>query len=105
MPHAQDNHPLTLHPIPQHIRRHDRHLAPAFARIAAALGKFGEAVGDGDQPFGEARRGGGVELRNIGNDRFEIGDGLVGPDDAPQAIRRGGGAAGGWPCPSFSASA
>lgn len=88
MPYPQNEHGIALHSISQYIRRHDCHLAPTAAGIAPALGKLGQAVGDRDQPLGEPRGRRRVERLDIGDDRFQIVDRPVRPDDAPQAILR-----------------
>lgn len=81
MPNAEDDHRVSLHSIPQHIGPYRRHLAPAFARVAPALGKLGKAVRHCDQPLAQLARRRRIECRNVGNDRLEVLDRLVGPDD------------------------
>ncbi len=90
---AEDDHRVALHPVAQHIRRDDRHLAASAAGVAAAVGEVDQAVGELDQAAGEALRGGGVEGGDVVGDGVEVGDGFLGPEDAPQISRRSGGGA------------
>lgn len=83
MPDAQDQHAISLDAIAHHIGPHDRHLAPPFAGIAPAIGEFGQSVSQRDQPFAQANRRRGIECGNISDDRFEMADRLVRPDDPP----------------------
>lgn len=82
MPHAQNDHGIVDHPIAQDIRPDRRHLPPPAADIAAALGKRRQTIGDRDQAVGQGTGSGWVERRNIGEDRLQIGDRIVRPDDA-----------------------
>ena len=81
MADTQDHDPVALDPVAQNIGSDRRHFASAFAGVAAPLGKIREAVGDFDQAFAEACGGGGVEGGDVGDDRFEMTDRFVGPDD------------------------
>jgi len=76
---------VVLDPISQDIRPHGGHLAPPTAGIAPALGERCEAVGGFDQSLAQAAGRGRIEGLDVFDDRFEMSDGLVGPDDGPQA--------------------
>ena len=88
MTDAKDDHRIAVDTIPQHIGPDRRHLPPAAAHIASTLGEFGKSVRNCDQPLAQADGGDGIEYRNIGNDRFEMLDRFVGPDDLAQVTRR-----------------
>lgn len=85
----QHDHSVRPHAIAQHIGPDGHDLPPPFPRIAPALGKFGQAFGHFDQPRTQSPRGGGVEGFDVVDNCFEVGNGLVGPDDLPQAGRPG----------------
>jgi hypothetical protein len=93
MPNAQDDDPVAFDAIAQDVGPDGRHLALAVSGVTATMGEFGEAVGQFDKPFTEPRGGGRIERFNIGDDRLELTDGLVGPDDLQFSRRRAGAAA------------
>lgn len=105
VPDAQNDDAVSIHAVTQNIRPHGRHLSLSIASVAAPIGEFGETVGQRDQPFAEPLRGGGIEDRDIGYDRFELTDRLVGPDDPVQFSRRRVGAARVSRSPRIAASA
>ena len=84
MPDPQDDHLIADNPIPQHVGPYRRHLAPFLASITAAVWELGEAIRYFDQPLGQSSCRIGIEGRNVGEDRLDVPDSIVGPDD-PQA--------------------
>ncbi len=49
MPDTQDNHPIRLDAIAQHIGPDDRYLPPSIANRLPALGKLRQTIGNCDQ--------------------------------------------------------
>ena len=99
MADAQDDDSFVLDPIAQHVRPHRRHFAPTVAHIATAIGELGETVRHRNQALAKAVCRGGVEGGDVGDDRFEMADRFVGPDDRAQISRRRGGGAAAWRFP------
>lgn len=104
MPDAQDDDPAAFDTVAQDVRPDGRHLPLAISSVSATMGKFHEAVGQFDKPFTEPRGGGRIERSDIGDDRLELTDGLVGPDDL-QFSRRLADAAAASRFPRIAASA
>src|SRR4051812_29156398 len=88
MPNAEDEHRLALHPIAQDVWPDDRQLPSPLTRISASVWELPEAVGKFDQPLGQASGRGGIIDGNVDDDRLEMLDRLVCPDDLRQISRR-----------------
>lgn len=89
VPDSEDEHCIPIDAITKDIRPHGRHLPLPATGIAAPVGKFGQAVGNLDEPHRKPLGGGRVEGGYVIRDDFEIGDRFVGPDDRPQALVAG----------------
>lgn len=86
MTDPKDNDTIVLHAIAQDVRPNGRHFAKPAACISTPLRKLGEAVCDFNQLVGKPCRGSRVERGDISDDRFEVTDRIVGPNDLPQLI-------------------
>ena len=105
MPDAQDDDGIVFDPIAQHIRPHRGHLASPASHVTPAMREVGQAFRDRYQPIAQTYRRGRIERRDVGGDRLEMLDRVVGPDDAAQVSRRRGGAAAAYPYPRMRSSA
>lgn len=82
MPDAQNDHAIAYYPIAKNIRPYRRPLTPSVAYVATSIRKDREAVCHRDKPRAQCIGSDGIERGDIGNDRFQIGDGIFRPDDA-----------------------
>lgn len=105
MPDAQNDNLLSLHPIPQYIRPNDRHFARTAGRLATTIGKLGKTIRRFDQTPAQPVGGRRVERRDISDDRFQMRDRFVCPDDLAQINRRRVDAAAVSPIPTIRSTA
>ena len=88
MPNSQDDHRFCFDPVAQNVGPDRCHFAHAIARVATSVRKFGQAVGHFGQPLSELYRSYRIKCRDIGQDRFEMADRVVSPNNGAQLIRR-----------------
>ena len=82
MPDPQNDHAVADHAIAKNIRPYRRPLTPSVANVSTSIWKTREAVCHRDKPHAQCLGSDGIERGDIGDDRLEIGDGIVRPDDA-----------------------
>lgn len=70
MPDAQDDYAVADHAVAKNIRPYRRPLTPSVAYVATSIWKTREAVCHRDKPRAQCIGGGGIERRDIGNDRL-----------------------------------
>ena len=105
MSDAQNNDPIHLYPIAEHTRPDDRHLARAAHRLATAIGKLGQTVSCFDQAPAQPIGRRWIERGDIRDDRLQMRDRFVRPDDIAQISRRRADAAAASPIPRIRSNA